>query len=218
MSKEIVSNILREARPWRDATKVKPDPGQLVVIRITNPDIIYVETETEILPSEDMKIAKFNRNQDGVNGIWVIEPPYPKFDYSPLSNKEQLYPGTMVTHWAVPEEGEIEGWKTRFNPSGIYKKLNIEVDDDHLELVYRALIWASAYIQKANPDDPDAKRLASVLYDLQYVLDTGKPIELSDEEYEKQIAERKQLIEKMQEERVNKAINELEREGKGDKP
>lgn len=218
--KIIVSNILHEPRDWKNANEVKPEAGQLVVIRMMNPTIIYAENEKEIYPSEDMKIGEFIRNAtDPSTGVWVIAPPHPRFDYSPLSDKERLNDETLVTHWAIPEEGELEGWRTRFDQTNLYKKLNIEVDDDHLELVYRALVWGAAFIQKYNPDEPEAKYLAHVLYDLQYVIDTGKGIELSDEEYEAKLEEQRMVIEKRKNEseritmkRVESEINRINKE------
>lgn len=190
VEKRVVSNILVEPRNWQDAKKVKPGLGELVVIRMMNPNVLYGENDTEIYPAEDMKLAKWipgQKNPD--DGTWVIEPPYPLFDFSPLSNKDALNEDTIVTHWAVPEEGEIEGWKTRFDQTYIYKTLKLEVDGDHIKDVYRALVWGSAFIANNNPGDPDARKLANILYDLQYVLDTGKGIDLTDEEYEQALAE-----------------------------
>lgn len=210
--KNVVSNILHEPRDWKNANEVKPEVGQQVVIRMMNPTIIFTENETEIYPSEDMKIGEYIRNaSDPSTGIWVVSPPYPRFDYSPLSTKDQLNEETIVTHWAVPEPGEIEGWNTRFNQVNIYKKLNIEVDEEHLELVYRALIWGAAFIQKVN-EEPEAQYLASVLYDLQSILDSGKPIDLTDEEYEAKKEERKKLIEKTRKEEERITMKRVERE------
>lgn len=189
--KIVVSNILHEKREWVDASKKMPDPNTPVVIRMYNPNILFAETETEIYPAEDVKIAKFLPGlDDPTKGSWCICPPYPRFDYSPLSSKDRLDEGTVVTHWALPMDGEVEGWNTRFDQINLFKKLKLEVDDEHLELVYRALLWGSTYIQKCCGNDPDAVRLATILYDLQYVLDKNNGIDLTDEEYEKLVEER----------------------------
>lgn len=183
--KKIVSEILSEKRQWVDARLSKPDPGVKVVIRMSDPAIIFAETETEILPSEDEKIAEWVRDiNDPNNGDWRICPPYPRYDYSPLSQKEQINPDTVVTHWAIPEAEEVEFYESRFNIVNTYKKLNLEVDEQHEADVYRALLWGAAFIQKANPNDPQAMYLATVLYDLQYILDTRRAVDLTDEAYE----------------------------------
>lgn len=216
--KKLVSQILTEKREWHDASKEKPTPNTQVVVRMVHPGIIWVENDEEILLAEDQKIATFVRTYDDPNqGSWAISPPYPLYDYSPCSNKDRLLDGVIVTHWAIPEEGEIEGYNTRFDQINLFKKLNLEVDEEHKEDVYRALLWGAAYIQKYCPGEPEAQHLATILYDLQYVLDTSKGIDLSDEEYEAKVEERKAEIEaaeKARQERVDQYVQEHEPEVK----
>lgn len=196
--KKIISHILEEQREWVPAAAAKPRYNQQVVMRLYNPNIIYRETETEIYPSEDIKIGRYARGY-GEGGSWYVDPPFPRFDYSPLTNKESLNEGTVVTHWAIPSKKEIEAWNDRFSQINLFRKLKLEVDEEHEEDVYRALMFGAAYIQNmlrlTGEDNPEAVRLATILYDLQYVLDSRKPIDLSEEEYEALVKERAKAAE-----------------------
>lgn len=189
--KKVISHFLREKRNWVDARMMKPKPGQLVVMRLTNPTIIWAENETEIYPAEDIKIGHFLQDYNNPNsGKWAVAPPFPRYDYSELTSKEKLNDFTIVTHWAIPEEGEVDGWKTRFDQINLFKTLKLEVDEQHEEDVYRALLHGAYFMNKYAADDPEIQHLATILYDLQYVLDKHKGIELSDEEFEAMVVER----------------------------
>ena len=195
--KKIVSNILSEKRNWVDATKAKPEPGVQVVMRLYNPMIIFGENETEIYPAEDIKVGTYVRDYDDpTKGSWHVSPPFPKFDYSPLSTKDRLNEDTTVTHWAEIPEDELEGWNTRFEPIFVYKKLNLEVDDEHAEDVYRALIWGAACIDKLEHGNPEAAKLVRILYDLQAIMDSGKEIDLTEEEYRAEIEKANEAMKK----------------------
>lgn len=188
-NKKVVSNILLEKRKWIDVKDAVPSPGQLVVVRLLNTKIIYGETDTEIYPAEDIKVANYAKDYNNPEiGHWHIAAPYPKYDFSPLTSKDKLLDGTVVTHWAELEKGELEGWNTRFDPAFVYKKLILQVDEDHEEDVYRALMWGAAFIDKIERDNPEAKKLVRILYDLQSVLDKGEGIDRTDEEYEDALA------------------------------
>lgn len=169
-----ISNILKEPREWFDVKEEKfPDPDQQVVIRICHETMLSGETATEIYPIEDLKVGTYQ------DGKWTISPPYPKYDYSPLANKAELNEGVNVTHWAVPGETEIEGWNTRFDRIGTYKKLKIEVDPEHEEDVYRALLWGGAFIAQFGGEEfhmaksgEGLKKLYETLCDLQACIDS----------------------------------------------
>lgn len=190
IKKKIISHILEEDREWFDSREKKPNPNQRVIMRLWNPHIIYNETDTEIYPSEDAKIGRYVSGYKSIEGAWYVDPPFFRYDYSPLSNKEKLNPDTIVTHWAIPTEKELDAWDHMFEQINLFKKLNLEVDQEHEEDVYRALMFGSRYIQLCCQDDPEALRLATILYDLQYVIDTRKSIDLSDEEYANLLLER----------------------------
>lgn len=184
--KKEISKILRETRDWHNIKDKLPDPGQKVVIRFVNKKFIYNETEDEIYYSEDIKVATCIRDYNDPDNIekctWSIEPPYPKYDYSPLSNKDKLLDGTVVTHWAIPDDEELEGWMTRFDLIGSYITLHIETDEDNDEDLYRALMWGASFIARSAPEafnDPDSKikKYYEILCDLQNCMDKNIKIE-----------------------------------------
>lgn len=187
--KRKVSNILLEKREWFDANEKKPPIGERVVIRFTNDNIIYGETETEVYYAEDIKVGRYLQSIEAVNGEsgrWVIDPPYPKYDYSPLSKKENLLEGSYVTHWAYPEDGELEGWDTRFDMHNKYEKLRIEVDPDQEEDVYRAFMWGASFLSRTKefhecPDGKGIRKLYGILCDLQYCIDKNIYIDNGEE-------------------------------------
>lgn len=180
--KNEISMILQESRKWYDANDVKPEAGECVVIRFENRDKIYGEDENNIMYAEDEKVAQYIRDvDDPKKGRWSICPPYPKYDYSPLSQMDQILDGTVVTHWAKLEEGELEGWKTRFDPIGTYTGLEINVAPEDEEVVYHALIiganaLARLYNMKSDDESNPARPLYAVLNDMQACIDTNMRI------------------------------------------
>ena len=143
--KEEISNILKEEREWVSSDN-KPDIDVPVIIRIVNKNIINNRNHNEVLYAEDMKIGKW----DGET--WSILPPYPKYDYSPLSKFGELNSGTIVSHWAEPLNDEFDSWNTRFGRLTDYY-LNIDVAPEYEEDVYRALMWGAAYVSKFGGKD-----------------------------------------------------------------
>lgn len=170
--KEEVSIILNEKRDWRDASQVKPDLNVPVAIRLVNKSMIYTENKAEVLYAEDIKIAQWDGEK------WTIIPPYPKFDYSPLSKHSELKEGTEVSHWGDILAEELENWQRRFDRFYDYD-LHIEVDPEHEEDVYRALMWGAAYISKfGGPDfhndveENGLQKMYKILCDMQACMDT----------------------------------------------
>lgn len=187
MEKKIKSNILENNsdRVWNDAIESVPEINEQVVVRITNPNYILNETDDEITFVEIMAIGKYLPGINGESGKWVVCGPFPLYDYSPLTNKEELKEGALVSHWSVATEKEISDWANRYNVIGKYEKLSIEVDKDHEEILYRALMWASLFIGNAindyedgvdTEDISDIIAMRDILYDLQYCMDIGKPL------------------------------------------
>lgn len=140
--KQKVSNILSEKREWHKVKDKLPTEGEKVVIRIVNDNILFGEDENTIYPVEDVKIGEI------IDGKFVICKPFPLFDYSPLSDKGVIKEGAYVSHWAYPEKGELEGWETRFEPFHEYKKLSIDVDDENIERVYRAILFGASALSR----------------------------------------------------------------------
>ena len=164
--KVVVSQILKEKRKWI-TTDTLPEEGKPVVVRICHKTIYSGETDTERYPLEDIKVAKY------IDAKWTIVPPFPKYDYSPLTKRDVIIDGAEVTHWAELEKDELVGWVTRFDLINKYEKLEIYVDPVNEPKVYRALTWGAALINQYG--DPDIKALASILYDLQHCIDFGNP-------------------------------------------
>lgn len=173
--KKVASNILTDrTHTWFDLDKTKPEEDKLYLIRLCNKNKIFIESRTEIVYIEDIKIAKF------VNNEWSIEGPFPLYDFSPCSKMESINDGCIVTHFAEVNEKEIDQWHHRFDPHHKYDSLKIYVDDDNIEDFYRALIIASSCISKEAinyPEDHEVRIKLEEAYkyicDMQTALDRG---------------------------------------------
>lgn len=177
-----LSQVLIEERPWVEVKEGEEIPAdQPLVVRLVNRNIVYGEDKEKklVLHAEDVAIAIYNKEKDE----WNIAPPYLKFDYSPLTNKNKLTEGTLITHYAVPEKDEVSGWGIRLLPSGDYEELKLIVDDKNIENVYRAFAWGAEalhriYIRSNDPNvTPEEKNMVNgfiqVLHDLQYMIDSN---------------------------------------------
>lgn len=175
--KKILSNILREKREWHRVDKELPeDPRQLVLIRFmsTNPKFILKETDTEIYPIEDMKIAFYDGND------WTICGPHPLYDFSPLSDEGEFRDQVVVTHWSEATTDELIGWACRYSPFNSFTELTLTVDEDHKELIYRALLNAAGVMSamSMSKEIPDKERQLYAMYhqaicDLETCMDIG---------------------------------------------
>lgn len=154
---------MNDKRQWIDCNTNKPAINTPVTIRLCHTIKCVKETEIEIYPLEDVKIASY----DGTK--WKILPPYPKYDFSPLSCKENIKDDAIVSHWTVTTPNELTWWNERFDLIRSYDKLALSVDSNNEELVYRALLWGGALINQYAPDE--LKYLSDVLYDLQHCID-----------------------------------------------
>lgn len=146
MAKKEISKILEDKngqRKWISIQDKLPEPNQRVYIRFHNKQFIYDENDEFIYYSEDLKLAKCVRDYQDPDNIekcvWVIEPPYLKYDYSPLSSKDKLLEGSFVTHWSESTEEEREAWDNQDKPFGTYTKLHLEIDDQNEEIIYKAI-------------------------------------------------------------------------------
>lgn len=173
--KEELHNILNENRDWKNIEEVKPDEGQLVVIRIVNPDRVAWEDETRYYLLEDIMVASMKGD------TWQIEPPFHKYNYSPLTNRSELKEGTIVSHWAIPDEEEVDNWRKRLEKFNEYGELILKVDPEHEEQVYRSLMWGAAFIEEAYRGTTDEEsrdelqQFFRTLKDLQYTIDHNQP-------------------------------------------
>lgn len=146
MKKKEISKILTDTtgdRKWISVKDKLPEPDQRVYIRFQNKQFVYAEDDKSIYYSEDLKLAKCVRDYNDPDNMekcsWVIEPPYLKYDFSPLSQKDKLLQGSIVTHWSESTEEERDTWDNQDKPFGTYTKLRIEVDDQNEELMYKAI-------------------------------------------------------------------------------
>lgn len=182
--KQEIHNILNEKRDWQKVEDVKPDEGQLVVIRIVNPDRIAWEDKTRYYLLEDIMVAQLKGD------TWMIEPPFHKYNYSPLTDRGNLKDGTIVTHWAVPDESEVHNWKNRLEYFNEYDELVLKVDPEHEEQVYRSLMWGAAFIEEVYSSTSDKEHREELqqffrtLKDLQYTIDHNQPGYNEDREEE----------------------------------
>lgn len=172
------SRILQEDRKWFNTSEKLPDDGQKVVIRLCDPSMsIGKNAKGETVIIEDMKIGIY------MDEKWMIAPPYPKFDYSPLSSGGTINDGAIVTHWAVPEKGteddigEVEAWETRFSITGNYNRFVVEVDERYEQLLYRACSLGAACIRRVYGEDADTLPMVAMLWDIQALMDQNAKIE-----------------------------------------
>lgn len=166
-SKQVISDILsQEQRDWKDVRSELPANEVPVVIRIFKPGTTMRETEDNIIPWEDVVLGKcVYDHQDKTKYEWIVCTPHHRFEYGPLYKQGHLLEGVEVSHWALPEEDEIEGWKRRLNPNEEYEefKITIQMKDKEreaqvIENMYRILILAQQHIfvnrKYVDPNDP----------------------------------------------------------------
>lgn len=169
---EVESSILKEPRDWKNATLSKPDPDMDVVFRLAKPNF-SLEDETKIYPIEDIVVGQWKEDH------WEINPPLHKYNFNILYSSNRINDGTIVTHWAKCEEGEIEGWKSRLDYFNTYKNLFITVDQDKEEDIHFALMLGASFIEDVfnQATDPERKnqlvRYYQTLKDLEYSIDNG---------------------------------------------
>lgn len=180
--KKVSSNILTDTtHSWKTIEDGYPDIDVPVVIRLFDPGKIYMESRTEIVYIEDIKIASWN----GVE--WIIRGPFPLFDFSTCSKLTKVNEGVKVTHWASSTEKEISQWDHRYDPLYNYTDLKLFVDNDHLESLYKALILAASSLSKEAiqyPSDNEIRQRYEAAYkyicDLQTAIDRGGDINALD--------------------------------------
>ena len=180
--KKVSSNILTDkAHKWVSVADEFPEENKKCLIRFYDPEKIYLESRTEIVYLEDIKVASYDGDK------WTIDGPFPLYDFSPCSKNETINDGCLVTHWANATEKELEQWEHRFDPHHQYTNFSISIDDDKIESIYRALILAGSCISKEAiqyPSDTDVRIKLEEAYkyicDLQTVMDRGGDINAVD--------------------------------------
>lgn len=123
---------------------------------------------------EDAYIAVYDGEK------WNIEPPYPKYDFSPLADRNVFKEETIISHWAELKEDDLDKWHKRLDRSQEYSKLAIYVDEEHDKQVYRALNTActaiTTVLRNSNMNDPNYQKYQKaykVMHDLQACFDLG---------------------------------------------
>lgn len=172
--KKVLSRILmyEAKREWNKLEVSKPDIGSVVVIRLCDNETVIDENDLHIFVLEDLKVAKLVEEDK-----WEILPPHPLFDYSPLSNKSEVNEKATISHWSNLQGSDLDNWNNRLNQIREYGSLDLTVDDENLELVYKSLLHGAHAIaaiagqsfieEKDNPYRP----MYEVLSDLQAILD-----------------------------------------------
>ncbi|MDE6852688.1 MAG: hypothetical protein K2J67_09415 [Lachnospiraceae bacterium] len=178
----IILNDPKSSRTWIDIAERKPEPGIPVVIRIMNESITFAEDDENIIYAEDMKVARRLVDINKGKESWYIEPPYTKYDYSPLSNRDKLSKGSVVTHWAEASDEEIGWWKSRLRPIGDYNHLSLNISNEYEELMYLAIINGASFIARSVDGDINEEgheretAMYGVLTDLQFCIDSDSHI------------------------------------------
>lgn len=184
--KELKSAILErldEKFQWINVEDELPPSMKKVVVRIVDPTKVIRETEDGIYPLELIMLGYYSSD-----GTWEIAGPYPKYDYSPLSDHNVLRKGAIVTHWAVADVTAITQWESRLDFYNEYTTLDIQIDSDKEELLYLALTEASSTIgaeidmlaAKQNRTCTETERMNDllnkirILYDLQACIDINQ--------------------------------------------
>lgn len=167
-----VSRVLTQERDWKRPSEELPEENKPVIIRLMHLKDVDFEDENYIYPIEDNLVGYVN------GGKWIISTPFPKYDYSRLSNKAVINENVEVTHWAELMEGELKGWESRFDRIREYDKLELLVDPANEEVVYRSLMWAAHFIaMAAGPEFQDRNNELRISYevicDLQNAIDKG---------------------------------------------
>lgn len=163
--KKRISRILAENRDWHNVKDCLPPANTQVLIRFTDPGLVFAENDKEILVAENSKIGRCVRDFDNPDDItkcsWVIDPPYPKYDFSPLANKDRINEGAVVTHWATPTQEDLNYYNHQFDFKYEFELLRFEVDQQDEEDFYKALMNAIASLTwvygTKEPEEQSAK-------------------------------------------------------------
>ena len=158
--KETLSGILRDDQEWIDSADELPEVNTLVAMRIVNPTLIAQRNGTQKVLEEDICIGHWDGNK------WNIEGPHPFIGYTVLIKDEALAPGTIVSHWREATDEEIESWHHRYDPINTYGYLDIFVDSENREKVYRALIHGSNMLHRFAKSEEHQKDVFDVATDL----------------------------------------------------
>lgn len=152
---------------------------KIIMIRMVHPDTFFNQLDTTSFPKhiqealaksyeylEECTLAKWNGNE------WLLEPPFPLYNYSPFTDNNKIKNDVIVEHWTEVTDELIDNWHRRFDFINDYKHLKLEVDEEHKHDVYTALLHGAAALNAINNDELIKYR--DILYDLQSSLDKGE--------------------------------------------
>lgn len=167
-----MSRVVQDDRDWIDSNENKPAVNKSVVIRMVKPDVSVTNNESdEIYFLEEAAVGKWTGDH------WEIDPPYHKYPISSMMDHEKLTDGVNVSHWSEPNPGEVDGWAHRLDLFNTYNQLDITIDPDKEESLYRALSLGAALIESIYPqysDYKDSELLRNyymALKDIQFTID-----------------------------------------------
>lgn len=141
---------------------------QHMAIRIMNPNVILGEDEKYQYPLEDIRVGYWTGSQ------WLLLGPYPMYDLSRVSNKEQINPDCKVTHYSILSKESLDAYDKRFEPKYNYGCLEIRVSKDYHQDLYMALLCAAGVIYETfQPLKPgsEEEKYYNLLRDLNLAMD-----------------------------------------------
>lgn len=165
-----ISHILTDNHEWIASNIIQPTIAIPTILRLVNKNDIIYQNNREVRYAEDMKVGQWDGEK------WNILPPYPKYDYSPLSHMSEISEGVEVTHIADITIEELDAWTSRTDRVYDYS-MKIKIDPKYEEDVYHSLMWGSAYIsrlinQAATKDEFDRlNKVYEILCDMQACID-----------------------------------------------
>lgn len=163
---EVLGNV-----SWVDS-ETKPEIGKSVIVFMVNKDVLGYDDETgKAFCLSETAVGKW------LGDHWEIDPPYHKYPISSMMDHEKLTEGVEITRWSEGGDEEIEGWKHRLDLFNEYDKLELIIDPDKEETLYRALSLGAALIESIGPQYPESKDMDTLreyymaLKDLQFSID-----------------------------------------------
>ena len=193
--KKILSNVLSDVNvKWHKVTENTDNipVGIPLTIRIFNPKIVTNEDDEQVIFAEERRIGVFDENEK-----WTILAPFPKYNFSSLvDNEGNLTENTVVSHWDVATEKDIDAYMKRLNNLISWKHLNFECDSSQEESVYKALMFTQDVVRQYyalstsfGEPDPNTKTMSelsiALLHDLISIIDMGHQIHNENIEDEK---------------------------------
>lgn len=157
-------------------------PSGELLIRIKSNKKILHQTKQSVYYAETVRLAEYD------NGVWKLTPPYQKYELNPMiTDDHKIDPDSVVTHYKVPTDEELDMWEKGFEFINDYKEFSFHVDSDHELMVYDALLFAMAAVNNSlsmSNDDIELRgkfgNALRVLNDIKVSIDTGREIHAVD--------------------------------------